>query len=57
MHSHDRQTEDSTAGLDAEQAARIARLVFYVGQAIANADQPPQWTAEGRRQLLTVISK
>ena len=38
--------------LDTEQAARIVRLVFYLGQAIANADERPAWSVEGRERLL-----
>jgi hypothetical protein len=45
-----RGTETSMA-IDAERAARITRLVFYVSQVIANADQPPRWNSAGRRQM------
>ncbi len=36
--------------IDSAQAARIARLAFYMVQKIANADVRPAWSAEGRRQ-------
>jgi Zn-dependent M28 family amino/carboxypeptidase len=50
-HGNDRAEADSVTTVNAEQAARIVRLVFHVGQEIGNADRPPRWNAEGRRQL------
>jgi hypothetical protein len=36
-------------GVDAEKAARIVRLVFYTGLAVANAPHRPAWLAGPRR--------
>jgi hypothetical protein len=33
--------------IDADKAARIAKLIFYLGAAVANDTVPPHWTAEG----------
>lgn len=43
---------DSPSTIDAEQEARILRLVYYVGQSLADTDQRPVWTLEGRRNFL-----
>lgn len=43
---------DIPAAVNAEGAARILRFVFHVAQSIANADQPPRWSAEGRQRLV-----
>jgi hypothetical protein len=37
--------------MNAEQAARIVRLVFYVGQEVADAEQRPRWNENSRRSL------
>jgi hypothetical protein len=37
--------------IDAEKTARLLRLVFFVGQEIANAAQRPQWNDRGRQML------
>jgi hypothetical protein len=43
---------DAPTAIDAEQAARIFRLAFYIGQAIANVEAPPRWSAAGRQELI-----
>lgn len=50
--NHDRAAPDSLDVVNVEAAARVLRLVFYVGREIANADKRPGWTPEGRRQFL-----
>ncbi len=42
---------DIPAQVDAEAAARVLRLVFYMSREAANAEQRPRLTNEGRRQL------
>jgi len=43
---------DSVEKIDAEKAARIVRMVFYVGLEVANAAQRPQWDPESRRRVV-----
>lgn len=39
--------------IDAEKEARIVRLLFYLGQAIANADAKPRWVPESYQRIVT----
>jgi Zn-dependent M28 family amino/carboxypeptidase len=59
IHSGDHGDElsmpDLPTAIDTEQESRILRLVFYMGQAIANAEKRPAWTSEGRRQRLEML--
>ncbi len=48
-------TTEAIATIDAEQTARIMRLVFYIGHNLAEAQQRPRWTAEGRRRRLQML--
>lgn len=43
---------DTPAAVDAEQVARIARLVFYISQEFVNDTDVPRLNAEGRRQMM-----
>lgn len=43
---------DSVDRIDAEKAARIVRMVFYIGLEVANATQRPQWDPESRRRIV-----
>jgi len=43
---------DEPALIDAEKAARIVRMVFYIGLDVANATERPQWNAESRRHIV-----
>jgi hypothetical protein len=38
--------------IDSDKASRIARLVFYLGLAVGNADERPQWEPESYRQIV-----
>ena len=40
---------DTPGAIDAEKAARVVRLAFYLGQELANAPARPSWTAAGER--------
>jgi peptidase M28-like protein len=40
---------DEPAKLDADKAARVARLAYYAVEAMANARERPQWDAAARR--------
>lgn len=35
---------DEVERIDAEKAARVAKLMFYLGVEVANADERPEWT-------------
>ena len=43
---------DSVDKIDAEKAARIVRMVFYVGLEVADAAQRPQWDPESRGRVV-----
>ena len=43
---------DSVDKIDAEKAARIVRMVFYVGLEVANATARPQWNPASRAQIV-----
>jgi hypothetical protein len=51
-HADDPKGPDSPQTIDADQEARILRLIFYVGQEIANAKRPPRWSLSGRERFL-----
>jgi hypothetical protein len=43
---------DELGRIDGEKEARLLRLIFYVGAAVANAQARPRWTAESYRQIV-----
>ena len=45
--------DDEVDRIDAEKAARISQLVFYLGYELANRFERPQWNPESRRQIVT----
>ena len=44
---------DSPDKIDAEKEARIVRLMFYVGQEVANAAERPKWVPQSYQQIVT----
>ncbi|HEV2149395.1 MAG TPA: M28 family peptidase [Longimicrobiaceae bacterium] len=42
---------DHVEKIDADKAARVARLVFYLANEVANADQRPQWDPAGLAEV------
>ncbi len=52
LHPDYHQVSDSPGKIDAEKEARFARLVFYLGLAVANASQRPQWNPESYKQIV-----
>jgi len=52
VHPDYHQASDSPDRIDAEKAARIVQMVFYIGLDVANATERPQWNAESRRRIL-----
>jgi len=53
VHADYHRPSDSPDKIDAEKEARIVRLLFYVGQEVANAPQRPKWVPESYRQIVT----
>ncbi|HYK82864.1 MAG TPA: M28 family peptidase [Gemmatimonadales bacterium] len=51
-HADYHQASDSPDKIDAEKEARIIKLVFYLGLAIANAPERPRWNPESYRQIV-----
>jgi hypothetical protein len=51
-HADYHQPSDGPELIDTEKASRLARLVFHVGAAVANADSRPRWDRAGRRRLM-----
>ena len=47
LHDDYHQPSDEPDTIDSDKAARIGRLVFYLGLAIADTKEPPVWTDEG----------
>jgi len=45
--------DDEPDRIDGEKAARIARLVFYLGAEIANADARPAWNPDSYARIVT----
>jgi hypothetical protein len=43
---------DEPDRIDGEKEARLVRLIFYLGAAVANADSRPRWTEESYRQIV-----
>jgi hypothetical protein len=51
-HEDYHRPSDSPDKIDGEKEARILRLLFYLGQDIANAPQRPKWKPESYRQIV-----
>ena len=51
LHEDYHKPSDEVERIDAEKAARVARLVFYLGSEIANAAEKPVWTAQGLKEV------
>jgi hypothetical protein len=52
-HPDYHQPSDSPDKIDAEKEARVVRLVYYLGEAIGNAEQRPRWNPESYRRIVT----
>ena len=44
---------DEPDRIDAEKASRIAKLLYYLGEEIANADERPQWNPESYARIVS----
>ena len=52
VHADYHRPSDSPDKIDAEKEARVVRLLFYLGQAVANAPQRPQWVPESYQRIV-----
>jgi len=52
LHADYHRPTDSVDKIDADQEARILRLVFYLGLHVANASARPAWDPESRRRIV-----
>jgi len=51
LHEDYHRPSDHVEKIDADKAARVARLVFYLGHRIATDPEPPQWTEQGLAEV------
>jgi hypothetical protein len=52
VHDDYHQASDSPDKINAEKMARLARLIFYLGQDIGNAATRPQWNPESYKAVV-----
>jgi hypothetical protein len=52
LHPDYHQVSDSPDKIDVEKVARFIRLEYYLGEAVANALQKPQWNPESYRKIV-----
>jgi hypothetical protein len=51
VHEDYHRPSDEVEKIDADKAARIARLAYYLTREIATRREPPRWTEEGLREV------
>lgn len=51
VHEDYHRPSDEVAKIDADKAARIARLAYYLASEIANRREPPKWTEQGLKEV------
>src|SRR5256886_1292059 len=52
LHPDYHQVTDSPEKINAEKETRFARLVFYLGQAVANTSQRPRWNPDSYKLIV-----
>jgi hypothetical protein len=52
VHEDYHEVTDSPDKIDSEKEARILKLLFYVGQEVANASRRPEWKAESYKEIV-----
>jgi hypothetical protein len=55
LHQNLHRPSDELEAVDCEKAARVARLMFYLGYEVAQADERPQWTEAGKEMLEELV--
>ena len=53
VHADYHRPSDSVEKIDAEKEARIVRLLFFLGQDVANAARRPQWAPMSYKSIVT----
>jgi Zn-dependent M28 family amino/carboxypeptidase len=53
VHADYHKVSDSPDKIDAEKESRILKLLFYLGQDVANAKQRPRWVPASYNQIVT----
>ncbi len=56
VHEDYHEVTDSPDKINSEKEARILKLLFYLGQDIANATKRPQWNRESYREIVEAES-
>jgi len=51
-HPDYHQVTDTADKIDAEKAARIVQMVYYIGLDVANTTERPQWNPQSRAQIV-----
>lgn len=54
VHEDYHQPSDSPDKINSDKESRILQLLFYLGQAVANNPQRPQWNPESYKEIVTV---
>jgi Zn-dependent M28 family amino/carboxypeptidase len=54
LHDDYHQPSDEPATIDADKLARIARLVYHLGEAVASATTAPKWTEQGTSAMKAI---
>jgi len=52
VHPDYHEVTDSPDKIDGEKESRILRLLFYLGQEVANAPKRPEWNPESRAEIV-----
>jgi hypothetical protein len=52
LHADYHKVTDSAEKIDAEKESRILKLVYYVGETVANASARPQWNPDSYRRIV-----
>lgn len=51
LHGDYHKPSDEPETIDSDKLARISRLVYHLGEAVADAPEKPQWTEQGKAVL------
>jgi Peptidase family M28 len=57
VHADYHRPSDELRWIDTDKTARVARLVLYLANEIANAPSPPSWTEKGIADMKTVTGR
>ena len=56
-HEDYHKPSDEAHLINAEKAARLAQMVFYLGARIASGDENPEWTEDGLAEVQRIIAE